>query len=134
MGCTKVKFYFHLLSYLIEMENHQYWKRHTDQLKVIDASPQQVQPLLESAEFQEDPSLEYVDPPITEISSNPVASPPDSEADSPSLPAEAIPVETSTTSRYQPTVTPIAPKLPGHKKYSVRNRKPPDYFLPSSNH
>ena len=122
------------LSYLIEMENHQYWKCHTDQLKVIEVSPQQVQPLLELTEFQEEPSLEYVDPPITEISNNPVASPPDLEAESPSLPAEAIPAETNTTSRLQPTACPMAPKPLGRKKYSVRNRKPPDYFQPSSNH
>jgi len=24
------------LPYLLDMENHQYWKRHTDQLKIID--------------------------------------------------------------------------------------------------
>ena len=69
------------LSYLIETENYQYWKHHTHQLKVIDVSSQHVQPLLESTEFQEEPScLGYVDPPITEISSNPAASPPDPEA------------------------------------------------------
>ena len=46
------------LSYLIETENHQFWKHHTDQRKVIDVSPRQVQPLLESTEFQEEPNLE----------------------------------------------------------------------------
>ena len=106
------------LSYLIETENHQYWKCHTDQLKVIEVSPQQ---MLESTEFQEEPSLEYVDAPITEISSNPVASPPNPKAESPSLQAEAIPTETSITSRCQPNVSPMAPKPPGCKKYSVES-------------
>ena len=106
------------LSYLVETETHQFWKRHVDQLKEVTDSP------LTSTEFEMTPDWECSESPVTpaeEPAPEPVApveenlpSPPHLDSSEPVSKATPVPVTSNTDS--SPTV----------RRYPTRIRRPPD--------
>ena len=106
------------LSYLIETESHQYWKRHADQLKAVDPSP------LTSTEFDRIPDWDCAVPTATpEAATVPVAATPVDTTAEATTPQPRPPEESASGSATASTDT--------ARRYPVRARQAVERYEPT---
>ena len=127
------------LSYLVETEAHQFWKRHVDQLKEVgdsplrstefevipewdSASPGSGEPSLPASGEPPQPSSTEPDPSVPESSTETASPEPAVETPGPEPEASVLPASSS------PVMVPPSPGGTTGHRYPCRKRKPREWY------